>query len=220
MVALGLAFGAGAVLGCEAPTAVVPLAPVKPALVVPPRRPGLGDGVSGEFVSLRLGLRLALPDGKAWRIDDHGASWLVARHAGTGSELLVRTWREEDVMNRARCEERARLARKLPERESGESVEKRAVDVPPEFDTVAEAYVVAPALRGQAGKAQEGLRGFALAFGGKGRRCFAWVYTTSVGGAGAEAALGERLATMVQGSLGATTIVNELNPQIERAPGR
>ena len=178
---------------------------------------GFGEGRAGEYLSARFGLKLALPDGKSWRIDDHGGHWLVAAHAGAASELVVRTWREEAVMNRGRCEERARFWRKIPERESADIVEKHSVNVPPDFDTVVEVGVVAPGPAGK-GKVGEALRGFALAFGGKGRRCFAWIYTTSAGGPGAEAVLGERLATMVQGSLGATTVVNELEPQIERAP--
>lgn len=216
--ALGVVVGVLGVSGCEAPVVVVPSAPLAPAPVVAPGVKGLGDGRAGEFVSARFGLKLPLPDGKSWRIDDHGGHWLIAAHAGAASELVVRTWREEAVMNRARCEERARFWRKIPERESADIVEKHSVDVPPGFDTVVEVGVIAPAPQSKKAGAGEALRGFALAFGGKGRRCFAWIYTTSAGGPGAEAVLGERLATMVQGSLGATTTVNELDPQIDRAP--
>jgi hypothetical protein len=192
--------------------------PLKAVAVVEPVVKGLGDGGVGEFVSLRFGLKLPLPDGKGWKIDDHDGGWLVAKHAGSASELVVRGWREEAVMNRGRCEERARFWRKIPERESADIVEKHAVDVPGGFDTVVEVGVIAPALAGKKARAGEELRGIAMAFGGKGRRCFAWIYTTSAGGPGAEAVLGERLATMVQGSLSATTTVNELEPQIDRAP--
>jgi hypothetical protein len=189
--------------------------------IVAPRVVGLGEMPVGEFVSLRFGLKLPLPDGKGWRIDDHGGSWLVARHGESGSELVVKVWREDTVVNRGRCEERARFWRKIPERESADIVEKHAVDVPSGFDTVVEVGVIAPALGGKTAKTAkpgEDLRGVAMAFGGKGRRCFAWVYTTSAGGQGAEAVLGERLATMVQGSLSSTTTVNELEPQIDRSP--
>jgi hypothetical protein len=186
--------------------------------IVAARVVGLGEMPVGEFVSLRFGLKLPLPDGKGWRIDDHGGSWLVATHAASGSELVLKVWREEAVTNRGRCEERARFWRKIPERESADIVEKHAVDVPSGFDTVVEVGVIAPALVGKKAKAGEDLRGVAMAFGGKGRRCFAWIYTTSAGGQGAEAVLGERLATMVQGSLSATVTVNELDPQIDRTP--
>jgi hypothetical protein len=204
--------------GCETVPVVAPVVPLKAVAVVEPVVKGLGDGGVGEFVSLRFGLKLPLPDGKGWKIDDHDGGWLVAKHAGSASELVVRGWREEAVMNRGRCEERARFWRKIPERESADIVEKHAVDVPGGFDTVVEVGVIAPALAGKKARAGEELRGIAMAFGGKGRRCFAWIYTTSAGGPGAEAVLGERLATMVQGSLSATTTVNELEPQIDRAP--
>lgn len=206
------------VAGCEAVPVNLPVVPVKPVPIVAARGVGLGEMPVGEFVSLRFGLKLPLPDGKGWRIDDHEGSWLVARHAASGSELVVKGWREEAVMNRGRCEERARFWRKIPERESADIVEKHAVDVPPGFDTVVEVGVIAPALVGKKAKVGEELRGVAMAFGGKGRRCFAWIYSTSAGGQGAEAVLGERLATMVQGSLSATTTVNELDPQIDRMP--
>jgi len=211
----------GGLLGCDAPMVVAPITPVGPVALAPVAAvKGFGDGRAGEFVSLRFGLKLPLPDGGGWRIDDHAGSWLVAKHGSAASELVVRVWREEVVMNRARCEERARIGRKIPEREGVDSVEKRAVDVPQGFDTVVEVGVNAPAPAGKKARAGEDLRGFALAFGGKGKRCFAWIYTTSAGGPGAEAVLGDRLATMVQGSLGAMTTVNELDPQIERGPGR
>jgi hypothetical protein len=206
------------VAACDPPPAVVPVVPSKPVPIVVARPPALGDGPAGDFVSLRFGLKLPLPDGKSWRIDDHDSNWLVAKHAASASDLVVRVWREEAVMNRARCEERARFWRKIPERESADIVEKHPVDVPTGFDTVVEVGVIAPALAGKKARAGGDLRGVAMAFGGKGRRCFAWIYTTSAGGQGAEQVLGERLATMVQGSLSATTTVNELDPQIERAP--
>ena len=214
---LGFGILAMGIVGCE--TAVAPPSvPVKPVPIVAARVIGLGEMPVGEFVSLRFGLKLPLPDGKAWRIDDHEGSWLVAKHAASGSELVLKVWREDTVTNRGRCEERARFWRKIPERGIADIVEKHAVDVPSGFDTVVEVGVIAPALVGKKATAGEDLRGVAMAFGGKGRRCFAWIYTTSAGGQGAEAVLGERLATMVQGSLSATATVNELDPRIDRAP--
>lgn len=206
-------------LACEAPLAVTP--PVTPAPAVAAGDKGVkgfGQGASVEVSSLRFGLKIPLPDGASWRVDDKSGSWLLARNAGAASELLVRVWREEEVMNRGRCEERARFGRKLPERQSMDSVEKHAVGVPAEFDTVVEVGVIAPALEGKKVKPGQDLRGVAMAFGGKGRRCFAWVYVTSAGGSGAEAVLGDRLATMVQESLGRIGMINELELQIERGP--
>lgn len=206
------------VAACDPAPIVPPVVPSKPAPIVATRPKALGDAPTGDFTSLRFGLKLPLPDGKSWRIDDHDSNWLVAKHAASASDLVIRVWREDAVMNRARCEERARFWRKIPDRESADIVEKRAVDVPTGFDTMVEVGVIAPALAGKKPRAGEDLRGVAMAFGGKGRRCFAWIYTTSAGGPGAEEVIGERLATMVQGSLSTTTTVNELDPQIDRAP--
>ncbi len=62
--------------------------------------------------------------------------------------------------------------------------------------------------------------GFAVAFGGHGHRCLAWIYTTAASGPGAGPVLGERLATMVEQSLGRVIIESELTPRIPReVPG-
>lgn len=46
-----------------------------------------GDAPPGEFASKRYGLHLRLPDGRAWRIDDHRGENLVATHALAATEL-------------------------------------------------------------------------------------------------------------------------------------
>ncbi len=58
-------------------------APTASAPVVAPRAQAsaFGDAATGEFVSKRFGFRLYLPDGRAWRIDDHSESFLLAQHA-------------------------------------------------------------------------------------------------------------------------------------------
>ena len=65
------------------PPAVAPPTAVraKPAPFV------FGDAPPGEFVSKRFGFRLHLPDGRAWRIDDHGDSFLLAKHALAATTL-------------------------------------------------------------------------------------------------------------------------------------
>jgi hypothetical protein len=126
---------------------------------------------------------------------------------------LLRVWREDEIVNRQRCEDKARFLRKLPERGGAEIVERKAVNVPPEFDTVVDVGVV-PSKSGAGGE----VGAFALAFGGWGRRCFAYVFTTSAVGQRAEQVVGERLATMVQGSLAKLVFESDLEPRIERAP--
>jgi hypothetical protein len=200
-------------VGCEAPVtsgAVVTAAPV-----VVKAKEGLGDGQWGEFVSKRFGVRVPLPDGRAWRIDDHAENWLVATHTPSGSVLLLRAWRQDAVVNRQRCEDTARLWRKLPERDRAEIVTRKAVKVPPDFDTVVEVGVVPSP--GQVKGANAVIDAFAMAFGGWAHRCFAYVFTTSARGQAAEEVAGERLGTMVQGSLEKLVFESDLEPQIERA---
>jgi hypothetical protein len=180
-----------------------PVAPIAPSI-------DLAPAAWGEVRSERFGVSLRLPEMRAWTLDDRTTSWIEARHAPTGSTVLVRMWSEDERMNRQRCEERARLMRKLPEREGAGIVDKRAVKVPPEFDTNVEVGVVAPAKPG--GPTQ----GFVIAFGGRARRCFAYVFTTTVMGDKMEEALGDRLVSMVDGSLVRLDVHNDLVPSIPR----
>jgi len=210
--------GAALLVGCGAPAqgGQVPAPSASaavPAKVLPP--PGLGDGQWGEFVSKRFGARVPLPDGRGWRIDDHSGNWLSAMHGASGSMLLVRVWREDDIMNRQRCEERARLWRKLPERGVAEIMETRPLKVPPEFDTVVDIGIVpAP----PHAKSDAAIDAFAMAFGARVRRCFAYIFTTNARGGTALAAVGERLGTMVQGSLEKLVLESDLEPRIGREP--
>lgn len=78
---------------------------------VKPARPtswSSGAEAWGKYHSKRFQLSVPLPDGHAWKIDDHKGPALVATHPGTGSILTIQTTQEEDLMNRQRCEEHAR----------------------------------------------------------------------------------------------------------------
>lgn len=173
----------------------------------------LAAGAWGLFRSRRFDLSLPLPDGKAWRIDDHRESWLVAVHDPTGSTLLVRTWREDEVVGRSRCEERARLGRRLPSRQGAQIVESRRIDVPPDHDTLVEAGIVATG-------AGAPIDGFVMAFGARARRCFAYVFTTRATGTDAARWMAERLSAMVEGSLSEIALKSDLDPSIPREPVR
>jgi hypothetical protein len=167
--------------------------------------------VWGDFRSRRFHLLIPLPDGKAWRIDDHTSQWLSATHPASQSELLVRVWRDADRMNRTRCEAQARLWRPLPERAGTDIVATRRVNVPPEHDTTVEVGVSAE----QPGKP---LHGFAMAFGGWSHGCFAYVYTTRATGDSVARVLSERLAAMVDGSLSKIVVASDLEPVIPKEP--
>ena len=205
-----------ALSACAAPPPVVPVPPpvaVAVAVPSPPPPPAFTASAWGTFHSERFGLRLPLPEGHAWRIDDHGDPWLSATHAAEGSTLLVRSWTEDGRATRSRCEERARLWRTLPDRGQAEVMQDRSIDAPVGFDT----QLLVATVPGKAGSGAP-IAAFALAFGAHGHRCFAWAYTTSAAGAGAERVVGERLAAMVERSLSKVVLENELVPRIERAP--
>lgn len=215
LIAASLALLLGA---CSAPVEQ-PKAPLPAASGVAPSwvLPSFSAEKWGDFSSRRFGLELPLPEGTSWVIDDHTGSWLEARHATTGSTLLVQASRADGIATRARCEEDARIRRKLPDKEGADRVEQRSIDVPAGFDTRVEVGVITkvPGARG-ATSSSNVIRGFVLAFGGRAHRCFAYVFTTSAEGPGAERAVGERLATMVQGSLAKVRLRNDLAPELPR----
>src|SRR5919205_509074 len=49
----------------------------------------------GTYHSKRFELSLGLPDGAAWKIDDHRSAWLRASHEPTRSSLALRSWAED-----------------------------------------------------------------------------------------------------------------------------
>lgn len=173
--------------------------------------PDLTSGPWGDYHSDRYNLRLRLPDAKRWRIEDERSPWLEATHAAASSTLLVRVWRTSDLASRATCEAQARLWRDLPERARAEMIDERRIDVPRGFDTRV-AIGVLPATRGAP------LTGFAMAFGGWARRCFAYVLTTTAAGKDAEELVGARLAAMLEVSLSNVTLESEHLPAVPREP--
>ena len=121
----------------------------------------------------------------------------------------MRSWTEDGRVTRQRCEERARLWRVFPDPATAGEVNARSLEAPAGYDTFVSVGVVT-------GKPDDPVSGFALAFGGHGHRCFAWAYTTTARGPGAALLLGERLATMVERSLGQVEIESETVPRIPR----
>src|SRR5262245_42562151 len=67
-----------------------PPPPTPTAAPAAERASDLETGKVGEFHSKRFQITLPLPDGRAWKIDDHSGTWLVATHAASSSELAVR----------------------------------------------------------------------------------------------------------------------------------
>lgn len=206
MTRLAAALGLTLALGCG-PAAVgtpLPAAPVSPAPAAADLREGPFVGVRSE----RFGLAFALPDGRAWEVDDRKDRWLTARHARSASTLLVRTWREDENATRERCEAKARSWRDLPRREKADVFARRRLDVPRGYDTRLDLGVV-PARAGAP------VAGFAMAFGGWAKRCFALVYITSAAGPEAERLLADRLEAITE-TLESVTLQSGLTPTIKR----
>jgi hypothetical protein len=206
-----------AVSACETATVAPPREPI--TRLPAPAAPDLTSGARRDFASKRFDLRLPLPDGLGWSIDDRRTPWLTATHAASSSTLMVRVWREDDLVNRARCEERARSWANLPQVDGAQIIEQRAVPLPAGFDTRFVAGISAPAAAAAGERTSpqnQPIQGFVVAFGGWARRCFVYVFRTEAAGDAAVRRIGERLATMVEGSLLAIELTSDLAPTIPR----
>ncbi len=87
-----------------------------------------------HFHSARFSISLPLPDGPRWRIDDHRTALLRARHEPTQSLVELVIWHEDELVNRQKCEERAR-DKGFGER-AGEEVDTEITAVPEGWDTL------------------------------------------------------------------------------------
>ena len=156
------------------------------------------DGTAAaRFHSGRFGLSVALPDGKAWRIDDHGKRELSATHAPTHSSLTVYEWNETELMNRAKCETRAR---ELGLDVDGELdvVEQQVASVPEGWDT---RIVVLSELR----PAARTVLGHVLAYASSIRKCLFFHFQTDAP-VGEENVVSSRLAVARVTILGGLTM--------------
>jgi hypothetical protein len=153
-----------------------------------PREYSEEDGAWAKFHSKRFQITIPLPDGKAWKIDDHKAPELVATHATTESELHVLATNEEDLMNRQRCEERAKKLGWLPAKEGALSTMTDDVYVSQDgYDT--RLWVALEAARPGGG-----VQGHIFMFGAYIRKCLLVHLSTSVPSAKDEEVIAKRLA--------------------------
>jgi hypothetical protein len=140
-----------------------------------------------RFHSKRFALSLALPDGHAWRIDDHSRPELVATHAPTRSKIVVLVVRTEELVGRKQCEALARDRKLVPTSELT-TIEDADTVTQETFDT--RVWVALEAGHGPAAP----IVGHVMAFGGFLRKCFVFDYSTSVDGPAEEGVLSARLA--------------------------
>jgi hypothetical protein len=151
---------------------------------------GSFDGTRwGTFHSKRFELSLPLPDGSAWRIDDHASHWLRADHEATRSVLWVRSWPEEQLVTRKDCYARARdWNPSLPDIDGAPLIDDRVRRLWNESD----ARVAAGMRASDRSSPRE--RGFVVAVAGELRRCMVVVFETEATGEGAPLAIADRLA--------------------------
>ena len=141
-----------------------------------------------HYHSARLALSLPLPDGHAWRIDDHSGAELVATHAATRSRVMLATFRAGGLVGRSQCETLAyerRLVAELPDLHPLEDVSGLTQVT---FDTRTVVAIVPGAGPDQP------LVGHVTAFGGFLRKCYVFDFSTEVDGAADEPVLSARLA--------------------------
>lgn len=143
----------------------------------------------GRFHSKRFLLSFPLPDGKAWKIDDHRGPQLVATHAPTSSSLQVAITRETELTSRARCEARARELGWVPDgpRAPLTTVEEHVQTGPEAYDS--RVWVAL-----QPGKPGGPVQGHVFLFGGFLRQCLFVHFATEVPSSHDEDVLAARLA--------------------------
>jgi hypothetical protein len=146
-----------------------------------------GEGSWGKFHSKRFQVSIPLPDGRGWKIDDHSRPWLFAVHEATSSKLWLTATREDELVNRAKCEARARNMGWVPGT-TLTTVEDSVTVGPEGYDS--RVWVAIDAAR-PAGA----LEGHVYLFGAFIRRCLLVHLETRVASAEHEAVLSSRLAT-------------------------
>lgn len=191
----------------SAPQSAAPEAPAAPA----PSSPKTFDGVAwATFHSKRFELSLRLPDGPAWKIDDHRSPWLRATHEATRSKIALRRWRELENVTRGACYARARSwDPSLPDLETS----RLLADAVRPIDAQSARVVVG--LAGTPGSSAIG--GFVLAIVGEVRRCLLVAYETEADGPAAEGDVADRLAIVADRLLSKIKLDQSFAPSREPA---
>jgi hypothetical protein len=188
-----------------------PAAPAVPASSAPPPATSFDGMAWATFHSKRFELSLRLPDGPAWRIDDHRSPWLRATHDGTRSKIALRSWREDENVTRGACYARARgWDPSLPDLDASRVLDDgvRAMGT--------ESARVVVGLAGTAAGAPS-IGGFVLAIVGDVRRCLLVAYQTEAQGPAAEGDVADRLAIVAERLLPTIKLDQSFAPSREPA---
>ena len=191
-----------ALVACSGePASKPPEAPVDVPIKGKP--PGYTTDVEswGKFHSKRFQVTMSLPDGKAWKIDDHKEADTIAVHEATSSRITVRATNEPELMNRKRCEERARALGIVPD-----NAEKALMTVEDEVWVGPEAYDSRVWVAIEPGRPGGAVAGHVFLFGSFIRRCLFVHLTTLVPNAKEEEVLATRLAVAKEKMVKAVTL--------------
>lgn len=163
------------------------------------RPPIYADGTHGwgRFQSKRFLLSVPLPDGRAWKIDDHSQPELVAVHDPTSSRLTLTVTREDELMNRAKCESRARDHGRVPSARLA-TVEDQVTIGPSAFDS--RIWVAL-----DAGGPGAEMEGHVFLFGAYIRHCL-FVHLSTKAPSGSEDVMSSRLAVARERIIGGITL--------------
>jgi hypothetical protein len=155
------------------------------------------SGGSKVFRSERFHLGLSLPDGAGWRVDDHSRPFLLALHGSTQTQLSAEIASYTELVNRAKCREKAQELGYWP-KVSLSTVDEAVLTEPTGWDTLA---VVA--IEGDKSKRKDGaasptgaLVGHVFVFGAQVRRCLFVHARTQVAAESDEPVLSSRLASL------------------------
>ena len=193
-------------MGCGLTAACAPApprveSPTSGALTAEKTAPAFDAQAWGTYHSKRFGLVVPLPGMASWAIDDSSRSTLQARHAATQSTLVAATSIEPMLMNRQRCEARARSLGWVPDDGAHLATLEDDVTVgPAAFDTRIWVAIGPGASDG------DPITGHVFAFGAYVRKCLFFHFATEVPSARDESTLSTRLALVRTRVLGALEI--------------
>jgi hypothetical protein len=171
----------------------------------------------GKLHSLRFHLQIPVPDPTGWKIDDRSRAELAASQASTKSRLVVSLETEPSLMNRQRCEARARELGLVPD--ALRTVEDTVTIGPEAYDTRVLVAIEAP--KSAKNAENEPITGHVFAFGAYVRRCLFVHLATEIPAGRDESILSQRLALARVRLVGGITMDNfQEVPREKEEPGR
>ncbi|WP_394823300.1 hypothetical protein [Pendulispora albinea] len=153
----------------------------------------------GTAHSKRFALTIPLPEPKNWTLDDHSQRELTVRHLATRSVVQIFTTTEPSLVNRQRCEDRARDLGFVPTGKMT-TVEDATTIGPGAYDTRVWVTLLPGATE------RDPILGHVFAFGGYIRKCLFFHFQTEIPSARDESALSARLALARTRILGALAL--------------